>query len=97
MLQQVMLVLLEILNLYSYIRTWYNKYDYTNVRCQNDSTPLIVFSGNVQLFMGTNAFQEAPAVDLTKHITKWSYCVKNINELNNVLDDAFIISQKGKG
>ena len=27
---------------------------------QNDSTPLIVFSGNVQLLsMGTNAFQEA--------------------------------------
>lgn len=64
---------------------------------QNDSTPLIVFSGNVQLSaMGTNAFQEAPAVDLTKHITKWSYCVKNIDELHDVLDDAFIISQKGK-
>ena len=64
---------------------------------QNDSTPLIVFSGNVQLSaMGTNAFQEAPAVDLTKHITKWSYCVKNVNEINNVLDEAFIISQEGK-
>ena len=50
---------------------------------QNDSTPLIVFSGNVQLSsMGTNAFQEAPAVELTKPITKWSYCVKNINLRN---------------
>ena len=39
---------------------------------QNDSTPLIVFSGNVQLSaMGTNAFQEAPAVELTKPFTKW--------------------------
>ena len=83
--------------MYSYIRAGYNKYDYTNVRSQNDSTPLIVFSGNVQLSaMGTNAFQEAPAVDLTKHITKWSYCVKNIDELHDVLDEAFIISQKEK-
>lgn len=64
---------------------------------QNDSAPLIVFSGNVQISaMGTNAFQEAPAVNLTKHITKWSYCVTKIDELNNVLDEAFIISQKGK-
>ena len=64
---------------------------------QNDSTPLIVFSGNVQLSaMGTNAFQEAPAVDLTKHITKWSYCVKKVDELNDVLNEAFIISQEGK-
>ena len=64
---------------------------------QNDSCPLIVFSGNVQLSaMGTNAFQEAPAVDLTKHITKWSYCVTKIDELNDILDEAFIISQKGK-
>lgn len=64
---------------------------------QNDSTPLIVFSGNVQLSaMGTNAFQEAPAADLTKHITKWSYCVTKIDELNDVLDEAFIISQEGK-
>ena len=64
---------------------------------QNDSTPLIVFSGNVQLSaMGTNAFQEAPAVELTKPFTKWSYCVKKTNELNDVLDEAFIISQEGK-
>ena len=64
---------------------------------QNDSSPLIVFSGNVQLSaVGTNAFQEAPAVDLTKHITKWSYCVKDTSELDDVLNEAFIISQKGK-
>ena len=64
---------------------------------QNDSSPLIVFSGNVQLSaVGTNAFQEAPAVDLTKHITKWSYCVKDTNQLDDVLNEAFIISQKGK-
>lgn len=64
---------------------------------QNDSCPLIVFSGNVaKQHMGTNAFQEAPAVELTKPFTKWSYCVDNINELSDVVDEAFKISQNGK-
>ena len=64
---------------------------------QNDSCPLIVFSGNVPIKnMGTNAFQEAPSVDITKPFTKWSYSVKNINELDFVLDEAFNISMEGK-
>ena len=64
---------------------------------QNDSCPLIVFSGNVaKQNMGTNAFQEAPAVELTKPFTKWSYCVDNIHELDDVCDEAFNISQSGK-
>ena len=64
---------------------------------QNDSCPLIVFSGNVpKNNMGTNAFQEAPAVEITKPFTKWSYCVDNIDELEYVCDEAFKISQFGK-
>lgn len=64
---------------------------------QNDSCPLIVFSGNVpKKNMGTNAFQEAPAIEITKPFTKWSYCVDNIDELEDVCDDAFKISQLGK-
>ena len=44
---------------------------------QYDHTPLIVLSGQVPLnVMGTQAFQEAPAIELTKSFTKWSYCVK---------------------
>lgn len=64
---------------------------------QNDSTPLIVFSGNVKLSdMGTNAFQEAPATEITKSITKWSHCVKDVEEMNDVLDTAFRIANYGK-
>ena len=49
---------------------------------QNDSTPLIVFSGQVPLnAVGTNAFQECAATEITKSITKWSYMVKSPNEL----------------
>ena len=51
----------------------------------NDSTPLIVFSGQVPLnVMGTQSFQEAPSTEITKAFTKWSYCVKDVNEFQNM-------------
>ena len=63
----------------------------------NDSTPLVVFSGQVPLFaMGTNAFQECPATEITKSITKWNYCVKDPNELQDVIDYAFKVANDGK-
>jgi len=64
---------------------------------KNDSTPLVVFSGQVPMSaMGTNAFQEAPAVELTKHVTKWSYQVQDINEMESVIDEAFKVANNGK-
>lgn len=64
---------------------------------QNDSTPLVVFSGQVPLnAMGTTAFQESPATEITKSITKWNYCVKSVDELEDVVDKAFKIAQDGK-
>jgi len=63
----------------------------------NDSTPLILFTGNVKLsVMGTNAFQECPATEISRPVTKWSYLIKDINEVSNVVDKAFRISQEGK-
>ena len=63
----------------------------------NDSTSLIVISGQVPKHaVGTNAFQEAPAVDLSKHVTKWSHQIRSIDEIGNVLDHAFYIAQNGK-
>tara|TARA_B110001450_G_C17636554_1_gene487437 strand:- start:363 stop:1871 length:1509 start_codon:yes stop_codon:yes gene_type:complete len=66
---------------------------------KNDSTPLVVFSGQVSLdAQGLNSFQEAPAVELTKHVTKWSYKVSDINEMEYVVDEAFrIANDKKKG
>jgi len=63
----------------------------------NDSTPLIVFSGQVSKnVMGTNAFQECPSVDITKPITKWSYCIQSTDEIETVVDKAFHIATEGK-
>lgn len=64
---------------------------------QHDSTPLIVLSGQVPLnAMGKLSFQECPATEITKKVTKWSYCVKEVSELPSVMDKAFRISQEGK-
>jgi len=63
----------------------------------NDSTPLILLTGNVSLNnIGTNAFQECPATEITKPITKWSYLVKDICDLSDVIDEAFRVSTSGK-
>ena len=63
----------------------------------NDSAPLIVISGQVSLnAIGTQAFQECPAVNLTKNITKWSYTVRNVQELPIVIDTAFQIATSGR-
>ena len=63
----------------------------------NDSTPLIVISGQVPLHaVGTNAFQEAPAVEISKHATKWSYQIKNVKQISHIIDKAFYIATTGK-
>lgn len=64
---------------------------------KNDSTPLVVFSGQVsQSAQGTNAFQEAPAVDITKHVTKWSYQITDIHDMEPAIDEAFKVANNGK-
>ena len=64
---------------------------------KNDSTPFVAFSGQVPIeAQGTNAFQEAPAIELTKNVTKWSYQVQDIKELDNVMDEAFKVANHGK-
>ena len=64
---------------------------------QNDSTPLIVLSGQVPLTaIGTNAFQEAPSVEITKSFTKMSELCTSIYDLNKMMDHAFYIATHGK-
>ena len=46
--------------------------------------------------MGTDAFQEAPAVEVTKPVCKWSYCVQSPDEMEEAIDEAFRIAQEGK-
>ena len=63
----------------------------------NDSTPLMVISGQVPIkAMGTLAFQECPAIEISSPCTKYSHCVKNIEELPEVFDYAYHIANDGK-
>ena len=63
----------------------------------SDSTPLIVLTGQVPIkAMGTNAFQEVDAVNISKPVTKWSYCVQNVNEIPFIMDKALDIATSGK-
>lgn len=63
----------------------------------NDSTPLVVFSGQVSKdTMGTLAFQECPAVDITKSCTKWSYCANTGDDLYELSNEAFRVANTGK-
>lgn len=63
----------------------------------NDSAPFILITGQVnQNVIGTNAFQECPAVEITKPVTKWSYQMSSIDEIDEVFDKAFFISQHKK-
>jgi acetolactate synthase I/II/III large subunit len=63
----------------------------------NDGVPMILFSGQVSLkSMNTQAFQECPSVDMSKPVTKWSYCVDDVHKLPDVIDEAFIVATSGK-
>lgn len=62
-----------------------------------DSIPIVVFTGQVATtVMGNDAFQEADIVGITRPITKHSYLVRNVNELESVIREAFHIATSGR-
>ena len=64
---------------------------------QNDSTPLVVFSGQVSLeSKGKLAFQECEATSITKSCTKWSYDVKKNDDLFELTNEAIRVANHGK-
>uniref|UniRef100_A0A7S2FZG0 Acetolactate synthase n=1 Tax=Haptolina brevifila TaxID=156173 RepID=A0A7S2FZG0_9EUKA len=64
---------------------------------RGDSTPIVALSGQVPTAaVGTDAFQECLAVDLTRPCTKWSYQVKSVEEVRSVVHEAFRVASSGK-
>ncbi len=62
-----------------------------------DSIPLVVFTGQVPTgVIGNDAFQEADIVGITRPITKHNYLVRDVNELEGVIREAFHIATKGR-
>ncbi|KAF2785602.1 acetolactate synthase [Melanomma pulvis-pyrius CBS 109.77] len=62
-----------------------------------DGTPMVVFSGQVVTSaIGSDAFQEADTIGITRACTKWNVMVKNIAELPRRINEAFEIATTGR-
>jgi acetolactate synthase-1/2/3 large subunit len=62
-----------------------------------DSTPLVVISGQVpRKMIGTDAFQEADTVGITRPCTKYNYLVKDVRDLTEIIKEAFYIAGSGR-
>ena len=62
-----------------------------------DSIPLVVITGQVATtLIGTDAFQEADTVGITRHCTKHNYLVKDPADLADTVREAFQIATTGR-
>ncbi|KAL1848206.1 Acetolactate synthase, mitochondrial [Paecilomyces lecythidis] len=63
----------------------------------SDGTPMVVFCGQVPTTaIGTDAFQEADVVGISRACTKWNVMVKNVAELPRRIKEAFEIATSGR-
>src|SRR5215207_3646537 len=62
-----------------------------------DSIPLVCITGQVPTHLiGSDAFQEADTVGITRHCTKHNYLVKSVEELPRILHEAFYVAANGR-
>lgn len=63
----------------------------------SDGTPLVVFCGQVPTTaIGSDAFQEADIIGISRACTKWNVMVKNVAELPRRINEAFAIATSGR-
>jgi acetolactate synthase-1/2/3 large subunit len=62
-----------------------------------DSIPMVVLTGQVATnLIGSDAFQEADTVGITRHCTKHNYLVRDPADLAATIDEAFQIATTGR-
>ena len=62
-----------------------------------DSVPIVCITGQVPTHLiGTDAFQEADTVGITRPCTKHNYLVKNPDDLARVMHEAFYVATSGR-
>ncbi|WP_341223725.1 biosynthetic-type acetolactate synthase large subunit, partial [Loktanella salsilacus] len=62
-----------------------------------DSIPIVVLTGQVPTFMiGTDGFQEADTVGITRPCTKHNWLVKDTDKLANTIHEAFHVATSGR-
>ena len=63
----------------------------------SDSIPMVVITGQVaRSLLGRDSFQEVDITDITASITKKNYQVKSIEELPEIISEAFYIAKEGR-
>ena len=56
----------------------------------SDGTPILALTGQVStIVLGTDAFQEADIIGISKPCTKWNYIIKDGTVINTAIDHAF--------
>jgi acetolactate synthase-1/2/3 large subunit len=62
-----------------------------------DNIPIVCICGQVKsTLIGTNSFQEVDTNGITRSISKYNYLVKDINDIDRVIKEAFYIAKSGK-
>ena len=62
-----------------------------------DSVPMLVITGQVSTsFLGKDSFQESDIIGITSPITKNNYLVRDINELPEILKEAYSLARHGR-
>lgn len=62
-----------------------------------DSVPLVAITGNVDMNkLGKDSFQEVDILGITMPVTKHNYMIKDVNDLADVIREAFLIAKSGR-
>lgn len=62
-----------------------------------DSVPMVAITGNVPVaLLGKDSFQEVDISGITMPVTKHNYIVKDVNDLADVIREAFYIAKEGR-
>jgi acetolactate synthase I/II/III large subunit len=62
-----------------------------------DSVPMVCITGQVATHaIGSDAFQEADVVGITRPVTKHNYLVKNAKDITRIVREAFYIANTGR-
>lgn len=62
-----------------------------------DSAPMVCITGQVATHaIGSDAFQEADVIGITRPVTKHNYLVKDVHELARTVKEAFYIASTGR-
>ena len=62
-----------------------------------DSIPLVVITGQVNSeLLGSDVFQEADITGAVESFVKYSYLVRNVNDIPRIMKEAFMIANSGR-